>query len=79
MAHEVVSIGTSEVRVSTNVDSLAGINTLTQPTDVVNYGTYSWGVINTGSRSVATARSFTHNTNGIAGIETSAHVSRLLQ
>jgi len=59
---------------------LTGINTLTQPTDLATYGTYSWGKINTGTRPVGTAKSFTfHNTNGIAGINTSAHVSRLSQ
>jgi hypothetical protein len=79
-AAQVVSIGSSSIRVSANVDSLTGINTLTQPTNVANYGTYSWGVINTGTRPVSTAKSFTfHNTNGLAGIETSTHVSRQVQ
>ena len=79
-AAKVVSIGSSSVIVSANVKSLAGINTLTQPTDLATFGTYSWGKINTGDRPVATAKSFTfHNTNGNAGINTSAHISRLIQ
>ena len=70
----------SGIVVSANIESLTGINTLTQPTDLATYGTYSWGKINTGTRPVGTAKSFTfHNTNGIAGINTSAHVSRLSQ
>jgi hypothetical protein len=79
-AAKVVSTGTSSVIVSANVKSLAGINTLTQPTDLATFGTYSWGKINTGDRPIATAKSFTfHNTNGNVGIDTSAHVSRLIQ
>ena len=55
------------------------INTANQPNSGT-FGTYSWGTINTGTRSVSTAKSFTfYNQNGIAGIETSAHASRLLQ
>ena len=80
-ASKVTSIGagTSTIRVSANVKSLAGINTANQPNSGT-FGTYSWGTINTGTRSVSTAKSFTfYNQNGIAGIETSAHVSRLLQ
>ena len=78
-AHQVVAVGTSEVRVSCNVDSLAGINTQTQP-DLHSFGEYSFGIINTGARPTGGGDSFTfHNTNGIAGIETSAHVSRLIQ
>ena len=80
IAHQVVSVGTSEVRVSCNVDSLTGINTATQPTDLSYHGNYSWGVINTGARDLANADEFTfHNTNGVIGIETSAQVTRLLQ
>ena len=78
-ASKVTSIGSSTIRVSANVKSLAGINTANQPNSGT-FGTYSWGTINTGTRSVSTAKSFTfYNQNGIAGIETSAHVSRLLQ
>ena len=78
-ASKVTSIGSSIIRVSANVNSLAGINTANQPNSGT-FGTYSWGTINTGTRSVSTAKSFTfYNQNGIAGIETSAHVSRLLQ
>ena len=74
-----IGLGTSTIRVSANVKSLAGINTANQPNSGT-FGTYSWGTINTGTRSVSTAKSFTfYNQNGIAGIETSAHVSRLLQ
>ena len=78
-ASKVTSIGSSTIRVSANVDSLTGISTANQPSSAT-FGTYSWGTINTGSRNVGTAKSFTfQNQNGIAGIETSAHVSRLLQ
>ena len=78
-ASKVTSIGSSTIRVSANVNSLTGINTANQPNSAT-FGTYSWGAINTGTRSVSTAKSFTfYNQNGIAGIETSAHVSRLLQ
>ena len=78
-ASKVTSIGSSTIRVSANVNSLTGINTANQPNSAT-FGTYSWGAINTGTRSVSTAKSFTfYNQNGIAGIETSSHVSRLLQ
>ena len=84
-----VGIGASSRKVVANVKSLAGVNTTTIPasswTDHVaktnvlgrSAGTYSWGTINV-SRS-ATSDSFTFfNQNGIAGIETSAHVSRIV-
>ena len=78
-AHKVVSIGTSEVRVSCNVKTLAGIDTTSQP-NLFSHGEYSFGIINTSGRPAGGGDSFTfHNTNGIAGIETSAHVSRVTQ
>ena len=75
-AHQVVAIGSSEVLVSCNVNSVAGIVTAIQ-SDLYSHGEYSFGIINTGARPIGGGLSFTfHNTNGIAGIETSAHVSR---
>ena len=77
-------VGNTSLRVTTNVSALTGITT----TDIPEAGdgetarlagTYSWGYLNV-TRNVATAKSFTfYNQNGIAGIETSAHVSRTLQ
>ena len=78
-AHQVVAIGSSEVLVSCNVNSVAGIVTAIQ-SDLYSHGEYSFGIINTGARPIGGGLSFTfHNTNGIAGIETSAHVSRTLE
>jgi len=76
-ANNVTSIGSSGVRVSVNVQSISGIDTTSLPT-LQNYGTFSWGYM-TAPRS-ANSQSFDfYNQNGLLGIETSAHVGRLLQ
>ena len=83
--HSVVGGGSSILEVIANVSSLVGIDTtaiLAPGTeDSVahrNAGTYTWGFMNVG-RNVATAKTFTfYNANGIAGISTSAHISRTL-
>ena len=75
-AEDYVSVGSSMVRVFTNVDSISGIDTTTLISQF-KHGTYSWGSIN-GTRG-ANSNSFTfHNQNGIIGIETSAQVIRTL-
>ena len=77
-------VGNTSLRVTSNVSALTGITTTDIPEagdgeTARPAGTYSWGYLNV-SRNVATAKSFTfYNQNGIAGIETSAHVSRTLQ
>jgi len=77
-------VGNTSIRVTTYVSSLAGIHTLAYAAPVGgnsarDVGTYSWGYL-TGNRSSTAAKSFTfYNENGIAGIETSAHISRKLQ
>ena len=79
-ASKVTSIGSSSIRVSVNVDSLNGINTSTLPTDLERFGNYTWGSIDISSRSTTDSRAFEfYNQNGLVGIETSAHVSRILQ
>ena len=75
-AEDYVSVGSSMVRVFTNVDSISGIDTTTLISQF-KHGTYSWGSIN-GTRG-ANSNPFTfHNQNGIIGIETSAQVIRTL-
>ena len=77
-------VGNTSIRVTTNVSALTGITTtdIPEPGDGETErfaGTYSWGYLNV-TRNVATAKSFTfYNENGIAGIQTSAHISRTLQ
>ena len=81
-AQVVIIPGTNDhkVRVSANVLSLSGINTSIHSTNDSKYGTFSWGVINTGARNVSTAKTFASETmNGVVGLETSTHVSRILQ
>ena len=73
-ANQVVSIGSSIIRVSSNVDSLSGINTFNSLISGLTIGNYCWGSINLGVRD---GKSFVfQNQNGLAGIQTSAHVSR---
>ena len=73
----VTSIGSSVVRVSSNVISIAGISTGNLISTLNRHGTYSWGTI-TGNRS--DAKAFTvNNSNGIVGVETNPHVSRSRQ
>lgn len=78
-ANHVVSIGTSTLRVYSNVFSISGINTGSNfiSTSLNNYGTYTWGSINI-SRSLNSKSFQFNNQNGVIGIETSAHVSRIL-
>ena len=77
-------VGNTSIRVTANVSALTGITTTDIPApgdgETERFaGTYSWGYLNV-TRNVATAKSFTfYNENGIAGIETSAHISRTLQ
>jgi len=76
-ASNIVSVGSSTLRVYSNVKSISGINTSTLP-QLNSYGTYTWGSINISRNSNSKSFQF-YNQNGTAGIETSAHVSRLLQ
>jgi hypothetical protein len=57
---------------------LNGISTESLPTDLRNYGTYTWGSIDV-SRSANSKQFEFYNQNGILGIETSAYVYRLIQ
>jgi len=66
--------GTDRVQVATNVHSIAGINT---DPELVKYGTFSWGKINTGSRNGETLGFQTNDP--LSGVSTSAHVSRTRQ
>jgi len=76
-ASNIVSVGSSTLRVYSNVTSISGVNTSTLP-NLNFYGTYTWGSINISRNPNSKSFQF-YNQNGIAGIETSAHVSRLLQ
>jgi hypothetical protein len=76
-ASNIVSVGSSTLRVYSNVTSISGVNTSTLP-NLNSYGTYTWGSINI-SRNLNSKSFEFYNQNGTAGIETSAHVSRLLQ
>ena len=76
-------VGASTLRVTCHVESLTGIDTTGLPAPISgatgrpDCGTYTWGTINV-SRS-SNSKSFSYyNSNGLAGIETSAYVSRLL-
>ena len=76
-ASNIVSVGSSTLRVYSNVTSISGVNTSTLP-QLNSYGTYTWGSINISRNSNSKSFQF-YNQNGTTGIETSAHVSRLLQ
>ena len=69
-----VSVGSSIVKVSANVISIAGISTANLLSTLNRHGTFSWGTI-TGNRSDAKAFNV-NNTNGIAGVGANPHVSR---
>ena len=75
-AEHIVSMGSSIVRVFSNVQSISGIDTVGFSTfGLSRVGKYSWGAVNV-SRGVD-AKSFTfYNQNGLLGIETSAQVIR---
>jgi hypothetical protein len=77
-ANHIVSIGSSSLRVYSNILSLNGIDTSSLPLNLSNYGTYTWGIINCSRNSNSKSFEF-YNQNGLLGIETSAYVSRLLQ
>ena len=66
--------GTDRIQVATNVHSVAGINT---DPEFYQYGTFSWGKINTGSRNGQTLGFQTNDP--LSGVSTSAHVSRTSQ
>jgi hypothetical protein len=76
-ASNVTGSGTTTLRVYSNVMSISGINTLSLPT-LKSYGTYTWGAINVSRDSNSKSFQF-YNQNGLLGIETSAHISRVLQ
>ena len=79
-ANQVVSIGSSGVRISANVKSIAGIDTTTLPTGLNDFGCFTWGSINISNRNDGTAKNFEFfNENGLSGIETSAYVRRSRQ
>ena len=73
-AHHHVSIGSSILRVFSNVNSVAGINT-SAVNHVTSFGNYSWGSIEISRTPNSHAFEF-FNQQGTVGIETSAHVSR---
>ena len=76
-ASNVTGSGTTTIRVYSNVMSISGINTLSLPT-LKSYGSYTWGAINVSRDSNSKSFQF-YNQNGLLGIETSAHISRVLQ
>ena len=77
-ANHYVSVGSSILRVYSNVKSVSGIITSTLPSKVERYANYSWGSIEVSRTTSSHAFEF-FNQNGRAGIETSAHVSRISQ
>ena len=81
-AYHHVSVGTSALEVTCNVRSLAGIDTTALPNPYPgasgrNAGSYTWGAIDI-SRNTSSESFEFFNQNGLAGIETSAYVSRIL-
>ncbi len=73
-AEDIVSVGSSIVRVFSNVQSISGINTIGLTTHFRS-GKYSWGAISVNRG--ANSKSFEFfNQNGILGIETSAQIKR---
>jgi len=76
-AHHHVSIGSSILRVFSNVNSVAGINTSTV-NHVTELGNYSWGSIEVSRTPNSHAFTF-FNQQGTVGIKTSAHVSRIVK
>lgn len=78
-AHNVVPIGTDTVRISANVQSISGINTLGLSTYSTSHGCFSWGKMSF-SRDAGVAKTFTAQTaNGEAGLTTSTHIRRRTQ
>ena len=77
-AHNVVSIGSSGVRISANVQSISGINTLGLSTYSATHGCFSWGKMS--FTRAGTAKTFTSETgSGNAGLTTSAYIRRQTQ
>ena len=76
-AHHYVSIGSSILRVFSNVNSVAGINT-SAVSHVSEFGNYSWGSIEVSRTPNSHAFTF-FNQQGTVGIKTSAHVSRIVK
>ena len=76
-AHHYVSIGSSILRVFSNVNSVAGINT-SAVSHLTKLGNYSWGSIEVSRTPNSHAFTF-FNQQGTAGISTSAHVSRVIK
>jgi len=74
-AHHHVSIGSSILRVFSNVNSVAGINTSTV-NHVSSLGNYSWGSIQV-SRTPSSHPFTFFNQQGTVGIQTSAQVTRI--
>ena len=74
-AHHHVSIGSSILRVFSNVNSVAGINTSTV-NHVTSLGNYSWGSIQV-SRTPSSHPFTFFNQQGTVGIQTSAQVTRI--
>ena len=77
-----VSVGSTTVEVTCNVSSISGITTTALPDPYVgatgrNAGSYTWGTM-TVSRNASSESFDFYNQNGLAGIETSAYVSRIL-
>ena len=77
-----VSVGSSTVEVTCNVSSVSGITTTALPAPYLgatnrNAGSYTWGAIEV-SRTTSSDSFDFFNQNGLAGIETSAYVSRIL-
>ena len=73
-AEDIVSIGSSTVRVFSNVLSISGIITSSSPS-YHTLGNYSWGFVNVSRNNKSKSFTF-HNQNGISGINTSAQVIR---
>jgi len=76
-AHHHVSIGSSILRVFSNVNSVTGINTSTVD-HVTSKGNYSWGSIDVSRTPNSHAFEF-FNQQGTVGIDTSAQVSRIVR
>jgi len=76
-AHHYVSIGSSILRVFSNVNSVSGINTSTVD-HLTSKGNYSWGSILVSRKPNSRAFEF-FNQQGTAGIDTSAHISRVVK
>lgn len=78
-AHAVVSIGSSGVRISSNVQSLSGISTAGLSTYSTSHGCMSWGSMSF-TRNAGVAKTFTAQTGrGNIGLSTSTYIRRKSQ